>query len=103
MTKKRFKPEIRKESIIAAALDLAEDTHYREVTRDQIGRRIGVTGTAVMYHFGTMQQLRREVMRAAVKQERLQVIAQGLTCNDVHADRASEALQLRAVAACVKC
>ena len=60
---RRFKPEIRKESIITAALYLAEQTHYRELTRDQIGARCAITGTAVMYHFHTMAKLRRDIMR----------------------------------------
>lgn len=98
---RRFKPEIRKEAIIEVALTLAEQTHYRELTRDQIGQPIGITGPAIMYHFGTMQQLRRDIMRAAVKQERLRVIAQGLSCGDVHALKASGELQYRAVAAIV--
>ncbi len=101
MSKRRFKPEVRKDSIIAAALALSTETHYREVTRDQIGTRCGITGTAVMYHFKTMQQLRREIMRAAVKQERLRVIAQGLTCGDAHAQRAPDDLQRRALDAVV--
>lgn len=101
MNRRRYKPEIRKEAIITAALYLAEQTHYRDLTRDQIGLRCGITGTAIMYHFGTMIKLRRDIMRAAVKQERLRVIAQGLIYNDTHARKASAELQQRAVASCV--
>lgn len=94
---RRYKPSVRKDSAIAAALDLAEQSHYLKVTRDQIAAAVGVTGSAIQYHFKTMAQLRSELMRAAVKRERLIVIAQGLTTSDTQAVKAPIALQRRAL------
>ena len=94
----RLKPAIRKEEIISAALELAEKSHYQKITRNQIAKAAGVTGPAVQYHFKTMTQIRRDIMRAAVKQERLRVIAQGLVAEDHRAvSGASPELKKRAL------
>ena len=94
---KRLKPEIRKTEIIDAALDLAEETHYSHVTREQIARRVGVSGAAIQYHFHTMNQLRKQLMRSAILHERLPIIAQGCVANDDLVRRAPEDLRRRAI------
>lgn len=107
MTLKRKAPEVRKDEILAAAIALAACAHYAQVTRDQIGARIGVTGTAVQYHFGTMRQLRTAIMRSAVKRAgvdsddttALRVVAQGLLAKEPHAMRASAGVRLDAAGA----
>lgn len=82
---------------MTAALVIATNTHYTKVTRDQIAKKAGVTGTAVQYHFHTMPQLRRELMRAAVKRECLPVVLQGYMVKDPHALKASDDLIRRAI------
>tara|TARA_R100000750_G_scaffold34860_1_gene22434 strand:+ start:606 stop:911 length:306 start_codon:yes stop_codon:yes gene_type:complete len=94
---KRFKPEIRKEAIVDVALELAAAAHYTQVQRKQIADELGVTPPALTYHFGTMEQLRRAIMRAAIERENLGVIAQGLVAQDKHAKKAPEALRRRAI------
>lgn len=84
MKQSRKKPEIRKAEILTAALSLASMTHYLTVTREQIATAAGVSPAAVQYHFKTMPQLRRQMMRAAVKRECLTVVAQGLLAKDPH-------------------
>jgi AcrR family transcriptional regulator len=97
MKHKRQKPDVRKDAITAVALRLAAETHYMQVQRKQIADELGVTPPALTYHFGTMQQLRRAIMRAAIDKEDLVVIAQGLVGQDEHAKKAPEALRRRAV------
>lgn len=97
MKHKRQKPEVRKEAIVAVALRLATQGHYAQVQRKQIADELGVTPPALTYHFGTMQLLRRAIMRAAIVREELVVIAQGLVAQDEHAKKAPEALRRRAV------
>lgn len=93
MSTKRKAPDLRRDEIVLGALPLAAEHGYAKITRDQIGEAVGISGQAVMYHFKTMAQLRRTIMRAAVRTECLPVIAQGLTAKDAQAFRASEALQ----------
>lgn len=82
MKQKRLKPDARKEDILAAALPLAETDGYANLTREQIGVAAGVSGPVLNYHFGTMAQFRRALMRYAVKVECLKVVAQGLINGD---------------------
>ncbi len=100
MKNKRMKPEARRDDILRAALQIASNgTHYLKVTREQIANVAKVSGPAVQYHFKTMTQLRKQLMRAAVKQECLPVIAQGVVSRDTVALRAPDDLKLRAVQA----
>ena len=86
---KRMAPALRADQIVEAALGLIEaGAHYSRVTRDEIAEVCGITGTAVQYHFPTMQQLRRSIMRAAVKRGSLMCIAQGLVDGDAQALKA---------------
>lgn len=82
MTKKRLKPEIRKNQILIAALSLAAEGHYTQVSRDKIAALCGVTGTAVQHHFGTMKQLRRAIIRYAIANSNHKVVAQAIIAND---------------------
>lgn len=99
MKQTRMKPEARKEEILTAALAIASMSHYLKVTREQIARKAGVSATAVQYHFHTMCQLRKELIRAAIKRECLPVIAQGYVAKDPCVLRAPEDLRRRAVEA----
>ena len=92
-----MKPEKRKEDVLAAALPLAEEHGYNNVTRNQIAQAAGVSGSSIHYYFGTIGQLRRDLMRHAVKEESLAVIAQGLTAGDPQAQKAPEELRRRAL------
>lgn len=97
MKHKRLKPDARKEDILAAALPLAERHGYANLTRNQIADAAQVSGPVLNYHFGTMAQLRRDIMRHAIKSECLAVVAQGLSARDGQAQKAPEALRRRAL------
>lgn len=94
---RRLKPDVRKEEILSAAVVLAEDKGYSRVTRDEVAAAIGVTGSAIQYHFGTMCQLHRDIMRHAVKCRNAKVVAQGLTVGDKYAAKADRKLKQQAV------
>ncbi len=68
--------------ITAVALDLAEKLGYQCVTRDGVAAAAGVSGGSVTGLLGTMAQLRRRLMRAAIQQKRYRIIAQGLAVRD---------------------
>lgn len=93
MKQKRLKPEIRKEEILAAAVRLAGSKGYANVTRDEIAAKIGVSGSVIQYHFGTMSQLRTALMRYAVKYRHPRVVAQGLVTRNPHALKADDKLK----------
>lgn len=97
MKQQRLKPEARKEDILAAALPLAEQLGYANLTRDQIAGAAKISGPTLHYHFGTMAAFRRDLMRYAVKHENLRVIGQGLTAGDPQAAKVSDAVRRSAL------
>jgi AcrR family transcriptional regulator len=98
MSKKRMAPEARKDVILAVACRLAAaGTHYERLTRDQIAAAAGITGSAVQYHFKTVAQLQRAIMRHAVATGALAVIAQGMASRDPHAMRAPHEMRVAAI------
>lgn len=96
MSKKMSKKD-RRESILEIALTLSEKHHYTTVTRNDISDKGGFAPSLIQYHFGTMNQLRRDIIRLAIKNENLVVIAQGLACKDKHALKAHPELKEKAV------
>jgi len=79
-----------KNSLLALGAKLAAGTGYANVTRQQLADAAGVSMGVVNYHFGTMAQFRRDLMRYAVRVKCLPVIAQGLVVRDVHALKAPQ-------------
>jgi len=83
--------------ILAAALEIAPRKGYARITRDEIAERAKVPPSLITYHFGTMPEMRRDLMREAVRVECLPVIAQGLAAKDRHAMKAPEEIRARAI------
>lgn len=96
-TNTRLSPEVRRRQILEAAVTLAEETHYTQVTRQGVATEARIAPTLISYHFSTMPQLRRAIMRYAVHNEHLVVIAQGLVARDPQALKAASELQARAL------
>ncbi len=80
----------RKADILTAAIKVAEASHYKYMTRDAIAAEAGVSGSLVQHYFHTMTQLRRDVMRKAVRGDFPIIVAQGLVAGDKHAKAARE-------------
>ncbi len=85
--------------ILAAALKLAMRAGYTRITREAIAAAAGVSPGLVTHHMGTMEQLRRDVMREAIRAKCLPVIAQGVVARDRHALKAPRELQQKAFSA----
>jgi AcrR family transcriptional regulator len=92
----RMSRRARHDEIMAAALRLAADVGYTHVTRDDIALAAGCSPALVSEIFGTVKNLRRAMMRAAVANHVLPVIAQGLALRDPHALRAPAELRAEA-------
>jgi len=103
MKQTRMKPDARKEEILAAALPLAVAHGYAKVTRDQIAAAAKVSGPTLHYHFGTIAQLRRDLMRYAVRESCLRVIAQGILVRDPQAMKADVGLRRQAMGSLADC
>ena len=87
-----------RQHILKIAVELAAKVGYTKVTREAIAAKADVVPSHVSYHLGTMLDLRRHIMREAIRVECLPVIAQGLAVRDKHALKVSEELRQAAVA-----
>lgn len=92
----RLHPKERKQQILDAAVAVAEVNGYQSMTRHAVATRAGVAPGLVSAYWGTMTQLRRAVMRRAIKLEKTVIIAQGLACGDDTARGAPPALKAQA-------
>ena len=92
----RLKPKERKKLILKSALKVAEDKGFYNLTRKLIAIEADVTPTLINTYFGTMINLRRSVMRAAIKNENLQIILDGLVKRDSQALKINSDLRLKA-------
>lgn len=96
MTRTRMSRRARHDDILAAALRVSVTVGYNRITRDDIALAAGCSPALVSEMFGTMVCLRRAMMRAAVANAVLPVIAQGLALRDPHALRAPAELRAEA-------
>lgn len=96
MTHVRLTRRARHDSILAAAVRLAEIKGYTKVTRDDIALAAGCSPALVSEVLGTMVALRRQIQRAAIANEVVPVIAQGLAARDPHALKAPAYLKIAA-------
>lgn len=90
--------EERRSEILGKALELAEKVGYNRVTREALGERLGYASSSLIaHHMGSAADLKRKIMREAVRTENLAVVAQGLVLKDRVALKAPEDLRTRAL------
>jgi len=93
-----MKGSIRKAEILDAALCVATHTGFENATREQVAKEAGCAEGLVSNYWGTMKQLRRAIMREAIRTQNLVVIAQGLARGNSNARKAPPELKERAAA-----
>jgi len=98
----RMLPTEREAAILAAATRVAERLGYNRCTRKDIATEAGISPGLVSKRLGTMVEMRRKLMRTAVKDRNLKIIAQGLLVRDPHAMKADETLRKLAAQTLVK-
>ena len=88
MSKAGRKPIHERDVLMGAALAVAARCGYQSMSRDQIAEEAKCSTGLISKYFGTMPQLRRAVMRAAVVRGDRTVLAQGLAAGDPNAHEA---------------
>ena len=94
----RQNPKDRQASILDAALRMSRLHGYQRITRADIAAAAECSDALVSSYFGTMVQVRRSVVRAAIKQRDLVVILEAMLAKDPHVQKAPEELRRAAVA-----
>lgn len=95
---KRMIPADRKASILEAAIEAANTHTFSGLRLHHIATGAECSNALVVSYFSTMTQLRRAVMRAAIKREMLPIIANGVATGDPTAKKADPALIKKAMA-----
>lgn len=90
---KRSDPEVRTAELLTVALNLAAADGWHALTREKIANAAGVSPGLVSVRLGTMDALKRSVMRAAVTRRVVAVVAEGLVAGDRHARKADAGLR----------
>lgn len=94
--KTRVQPSLRRDQLLKVAVLIAVKEGYNNLTREMIADRANVSVSLITRYFGTMKQLKRYVMRYAIKNSIPEIIAQGLVNKDSHAIRAPQDLKEKA-------
>lgn len=97
MSKNKRDTNVRRDAVLAAAINLATRDGFAHITRDGVAKQAGVGAGTVNLYYGTVPQLKRDVMRFAVRNEVLSVIAQGIAARDPQAMKAPDELKRRAL------
>jgi len=90
-------PDDRTAEILSAAVKLAKRVGFRKLTRDGVAAAAKVSTGLVSTHFGGVEALRDEVMRVAVRDEILPIVADGIANGNRIARRAPAPLRQRAL------
>lgn len=85
MTTRKPRPNS-KPAILNAAVSLAAAKGLRKFSRDEVAEKSGMASATVSFHFGTMDDLRKEVVTVAIQREYVSILA------DARADRDSAKL-----------
>lgn len=99
MKNRRLSPEVRAEQLLEHAIEQAKVTGLAKLTREAIAQRAGVAPGLISIRLGTMINLRRDILRHAVKRAILPLIAEGLMAKDPVAMKAPKELRQRAIVA----
>jgi AcrR family transcriptional regulator len=86
-----------KERILDAAVIIAETDGLMNITRAEIAHHAQCAEGLINKYYGTMKQLRRDIMRHAIAVQNLELIAQGLAAKDPRAMAIEPALKRRAI------
>lgn len=88
----------RRAVLLSAAVAEAHEHGYRNITRDGVGARAGIAASNVNHEFGTIDNLREEVLREAIEAGHLDIVRQGIANADPLALAAPEELKSAALA-----
>lgn len=92
------KVENRNRAVLQAAVELAQDKGYANITRDQVAERAGVAAGSVNNAYGNMDALRGAVMAHAVENALVDIVGQGLAAGHPAARNAPDDLKRDALA-----
>jgi DNA-binding transcriptional regulator YbjK len=85
ITKSRVAPEFRRMALLESAVMVASRDGWQKMTRDAIAELSKVSPALVSYALGDMKNIKRIVIREAIKRGIVSIIAEGITYGDPEA------------------
>lgn len=76
--RERKEPTERKQELLEVAIQLAKEEGYSHITRNEIARRASVAYGLVTSYFKSIDNLKKLVVKEAIKKEIVQIVAQAL-------------------------
>ncbi len=76
-----------KSLLLDKAMQIANEVGYRGVTRDEIAKRAKVAQGSVNNHLGTIAQIRKMIVRRAVKEGNAAIIAEACVYGEPYVQR----------------
>lgn len=92
----RMNKDERRKSILDAAVMLAETTGYNAFSRDAVAEMSGCSNALVTNVFGSIQELREEIVRHAIAVENLVIIGQAIALRHPLALKLPDELKIKA-------
>lgn len=102
VVKVRVAPDLRREHLLSAAVELAKRRGYQMLTREDVAAAAGVSPSLVSHVLGTVDDIKREVMERAITAGVVVVVAQGIFVKDPIASKASDSIRQEAAAYLVR-
>ena len=99
-TYERKDPEVRRKEILDAAVEVARDLGYLNLTHPKVAGRVEVSPSLVRKYFDSKSKLRDAIMTEAVRLEIVDIVLQGLAALDPIAQSAPAALRAAALESC---
>jgi len=84
--------------LLTAAVELAADRGYLNVTRRDLAERVGCSVSLVSHYFDSVGKMRRLILAEAIRTENLTLIAQGIINRDRRVETIPVELKQRALA-----
>lgn len=88
--------KVRREMVLTAAIEMSLRVGYRHLIRDDVAKEAGISGGLINKYFGTIENLRKEVLRTAIQKEILEIVAQGLGMRDPEVMKVSDDIKQKA-------
>lgn len=88
--------KVRKEMVLCTAIQMSLKVGYQHLIRDDVAKAAEVSGSLVNKYFGTIDNLKKEVLRAAIEKGIVEIVAQGLGMRDPEALKAPEEIKQKA-------
>jgi AcrR family transcriptional regulator len=95
--RKRVNPALRRKHVLNIAIELARTKDYSQITRGDIASAANVSPALISHYFDGIKALQTVILKAAIKREIPEIVAQGLVRRDPIAVQAPKELKDRAI------